>query len=309
VKRYLLSQDIHTLMSAWCRGTRFKIPDEHYFDNLSAAIVDDLRVLFEKSEEEIIVQLISFREMQEGISEILMSEKNVFLVSLDKVYFQGDYQFEINRVVAMKDSVWQDTGELCRPGCKNIDEQIEEVAVRCDEREIILVDDGCWSGGSIAKIIKNLSDKDLPVKKVVVGILIKNSSSLDFGVPLSSALEFDAEMILDWICERDFIPGVPLGGRTVDAKYEACYKSSVGAYYLYGMGEYKKWASLHLDDDSVKWFTQRRLLQAIELFSEVERLSGNMVILNHLDRIPYGLGVSTSWRIVNALEKMLYQIK
>lgn len=301
---YVVSQDLWVLFAKWAESFGFIIPGKDYFAELSLGIVRDLQLIFAKRDQNVKVQLISFDQLYDGIRDGLSAEPKDLVISLDKVYFSGDFQLEINRVVCRKDGEWKDLGECNRPGFESINQQLDRIGSKVNGNKIAVVDDGCWSGSSISRVVKELHDRNVHVDKVVVGVYIDNGNfSLD--IPLKSVVCFSADSIIDWICERDFIPGAPLGGRTVAVdSCDGMDNSSYGAYYLHGMGDYTNWASLQFEDTSVRWFTRQCIERAIGLFETIEHLSEKFVMVRDLSRLPYGIKFNRHERFADVLKKI-----
>lgn len=309
MKRYILSQDIGLLIKKWARERKFRTPNSNYFYALTKEIASDLQLLFDKNKKNIKVELISAVNILKKTGRIKAKEDD-FVVSLDKVFFTCcDYQFEINRIVQFDGVKWKNLGEGPRPNSKPLNEQLDEiVGFVKDTRKIILIDDGCWTAGSMKKIIKGLLDRDrgVKVKKIISGIFI-DQGNWDLDIPIQFSYSFNKEDVLDWVCERDFIPGIPLGGKTVIEKLDKA--QNIGAYYLFNMGDYKAWASLDFKDEEIKWFSRRRLHQAIELFTQISLLSNKSVLVKDIERIPYGLSIKAKTPFTILLKELVEKLQ
>lgn len=304
-KTYLVSQDLWMLFAIWAKKFGFNIPGKAYFAKLSQGIARDLQAAFNRENQSVRVQIISFDRMRRELRKNFCLVPGEMVVSLDKVYFPGDFQLEINRVVCRKDGEWKDLGECNRPGFESINQQLDRIGLKVNGNNIIVVDDGCWSGGSISRVVKELRDRNVHIGKVLVGVYI-DSGKLSLDVPLKSAIRFSADSVTDWICERDFILGAPLGGRTVVV--DSCDEmgnSSYGAYYLYGMGDYANWASLQFEEGSVKLFTRQCVERAISLFETIEHFSKKFVMVGDLSRLPYGIEFNCHERFIDVLKRQI----
>lgn len=307
-KYYLVSQDLGVLFAAWAKQSDFRIPNKNYFSDLSKGIAYDLQLIFDNEEKNIEIRVVFFEQIFFKLREIITKITGNLIISLDKVYSSGNFQLEINRAVCKKGEVWFDSGEYNRPGYQTIDQQFDMIGHEVNGNSVIVVDDGCWSGKSISRTVKELQMRNIKVDKALVGIFIDSGKTL-LDIPLESAFHFPVDSIIDWICERDFLPGAPYGGRTVLVD-DFCKipEGSYGAYYLWGMGDYVDWASLKLDENLVKWFTGRCILRAINLFGIIERFSKKPVLMNNLSRFPYGMEFRQDERFVDVLRKKLQQL-
>jgi hypothetical protein len=310
IRTYVISQDLWILFSGWAKRLGFKIPDKNYFIDLSKGIASDLQSIFDKSGRGINVELISSDKLHKQIGWKLPKASNDAIISLDKVYFAGNFQLEINRAVRKEREKWEDLDECSRPGFISIDQQFDSICSKINgNNRVLVVDDGCWSGDSISWAVKELQKRNINVDKVLVGIFIDSGKSL-LNVPLEFIIRYSADSILDWICERDFLLGAPYGGRTVvDDSLCELHRKSYGAYYLWGMGDYVNWASLNLNEDLVKWFTKQCILRAIHLFCSIEDLSGKPVLMNDLSRLPYGIEFEYNEKFIDVLGRLDRKIK
>lgn len=300
-KLYLISQDVGILLEKWARRKRFKIPEPGYFDALVQDTAADIQTLFDKNRRAK-VKIIFAKDLVRETKKLMKIGTKDFIVSLDRAYFDCDYHLELSRAVRYEGSKWISLGECPRPGCKPLEEQIADLANKTKGKQVIIVDDGCWTGGSIKKITQELQRVGVHIKGIVFGIMI-DRGKLKIDAPLNSVHVFPEEKIIDWICERDFVPGTPLGGKTV-LREEGLDTKNIGAYYLFGMGDYEKWASFkNFSVKQVKWFTRRRLHQATRLFEKIESLSGRSVLMKHIDRIPYGFDDDHALSFVNLLRQ------
>lgn len=304
---YLVSQDLWMLFTNWAKEFGFRIPAKTYFAKLSQKTIRDLQLIFDKEKKNVEVKNISFNRMQQGLQRGISLNPDSLVVSLDKVYLLGDFQMEINRIVSMKDGEWKDLGEHSRPGFESIEQQLDRIGSRINGKSAIVVDDGCWSGGSISRVVEEFLSRNVQVEKVLVGIFIdSDNKNFSLDVPLEFVFRFPVDSIIDWICERDFLPGTPFGGRTVFTdSYGKINQKSYGAYYLFGMGDYARWASLQFEKDLVKWFTQQCIKRSIKLFKMIERLSGKLVLMSDLSRLPYGVEFDYHERFIDVLKRQI----
>ncbi|MBU2264945.1 MAG: hypothetical protein ABIJ85_02205 [bacterium] len=303
MRKYVLTQDVGSLMSKWASQRGFIIPDGNYFQSLTEGIVADLQLLFDKYKRDVKVVVILAQDLIEKMKRKLALDEDDFIVSLDRAYFDSHFYLEVNRVVKNKKAVWCPLGEAQRPGAKSPESQIEEAVRMAGGKKIVLIDDGCWTGDSAMNIIGKIIAKGGSIKKVIFGILVERDN-LSFGVPTQSIFSFHHLEIMDWICERDFVPGTPLGGRTV-LEQSGERKYNIGAYYLYGMGDLINWASLDFPEKDVKSYSKKCIYRALDFFQKTEALSGKRILLQDVSRIPFNLRKSDPQiAFIDALEEV-----
>jgi len=304
-RNYLISQDLWKLFKDWADIKKYCIPTSSYFDKISKGMVEDLQYIFNETQQGVEVKLVYFDDLSQEIDKKLSDLRDNTIISLDKAYAQSDLQLEINRVVSEFNGKWKDVGEHCRPGSKSINVQLDLIKSKVNGNPITVTDDGCWSGGSISKVVHELRKRNMEVEKVVVGLFI-DGGEISPDIPLDYVYRYPADSIVDWICERDFFPGAPFGGRTVALSLpDKKNQDSYGAYYLFGMGNYSDWASLHFEKKLIEWFTQKCIRRSIELFETVEKLSEKTVLVKNLTRFPYGIKFHHNERFVDVLKRLV----
>ncbi len=191
MKNYIITQDVGQIMRKWAKEMGFIIPKQKYFDLFFKELTNNLQNLFSKNKENIKVKPIFATELSVGIKELIKNETECPVISLDKVYSNSDYYLEINRVVCRRNMEWEDQGEFSRPGHIALEEQLNKISSLVKNSAVIIVDDGCWTGNSINKIINGLFSAGVKVKKVVVGVLIKGEH-LRLDVPIEAVFNFSS---------------------------------------------------------------------------------------------------------------------
>lgn len=251
------------------------------------------------------VASISAQEIREGISRLHSIHHNgLAFVSLDRICCCKEMPvFEINRLVG-KD--FKDIGVANRPGSVSTSEQFEALkqVLPPDCRRIGVVDDGCFTAGTLNKFVSQAKEHSLAVEAILMGVVI-HGEELPWGeCDIHYTHYFHPGQVLDWVWDRDFYPGVPLSGRTVgriEDGHPCPLEPSQGASYLRGFGEMGKWASI--PEDGQLDLTKFCLKQSIGMFQEVELLSSRAVRMVNLDRWPYGIRFKRLERIADVLNR------
>ena len=305
---YLLTQDVEVLMGNWAHARHLSLPPSPFFDELSSDLSKDIQDAFSQVPgSEVDVELITHDRLHRGLNELLPVGNDHCLVSLDEVYVnRADYYLAINRMVSQNgSSAWQDIKEGARPGFPSVETQIKAIAA-ATKKPIVIVDDGGWTCGSLELVTRNFESQGAKVVKVVVGILIKKENPFPLSVEVESFLSYLEKSVKDWVCERDFFLGVPQGGRTVgflnDFGKAVPLTPNTCVPYLLGFGHPEKWASLDLDQNSLREFSIRCIDRSIRLFEEIEKESGRVVAVSDIERLPYGI-VPGSERFVDVLHR------
>lgn len=175
-------------------------------------------------------------EIKEGV-EYELTQISVPVISLDNVYTpRQEYELSMTRLV---DWHGNDAGYGMRDGTAlNLREQIQKIAQAVQATEIALVDDVIFSGSMMERVIKLFAEEKVHVRIALCGIAIgEGVERLRHTGCSVKAVRTYAE-VADEICERDFMPGAPLSGRTVTSTV------NTGAPYILPFGKPERWASI-----------------------------------------------------------------
>lgn len=298
---FLITEDIFPLMQEWGRKRNFTVPDVKWFARNHQRLQLKLLEMLNHNGQVAVVDSFPYyyiiREMLPMIYKFVGNSVDLgCAVSLDNVYtpnlsMGGAYPIQLTRAV---DIQGRDIGRVVRPFAQRLEDQVSEFISSLDGgRKLIVIDDGIWTGGTIRETCRILSDRGLEVVAVVVGIRIqKKGISFDLYTPIHAVQVYreDSRPVLDWVCERDFFPGVPFGGRTVvDNSLPGRFlqkKITAGAYYIEKPEWLKDWASI---EDLDYKFSNFCVTRSIELFEKIEELSGRPVLFGDLTRVPFSL--------------------
>lgn len=287
-KPYVISEDIHILLSEWATTRGFTVPSDKFFKQLRQEMEEHLEKIFGVGN----VDMVSARELRPGMRK-LIRQTELPGVSMDRVYIRTNPEIQVSRMV---DESLNDCGVGPRFGALPISEQL--LAVKERFNKIILVDDVIFSGKVITEILLSLEAIGVKVPVVGAGIAIGEGYKRLKGKTNAKVLTVRYyEEVIDEICERDFYPGVPLSGRFIpDTDIET------GASYLQPFGKPNEWASI--PEDKVQSFSLFCVQQTIRLWEEIERISGRTVGCSDLERIPIGLSQDNP-RFVDYLKSLL----
>lgn len=247
-----------------------------------------------------------------------------FWVSLDDVYAQptgtceSKYNISITRYVAgnLSDKGRGPRPEIEKPSLDGQVLSLDDQVLKCvleyrgvlDKRgldrnrfPLVLVDDGTFKGKTITTILKKFADQHESFRAVRLGVArsegikeISEWSETDtedgriHRVPFIGASKLCPPLI-DWVCERDFFPGVLYGGRVVvsrtNLKPLRVSGLPVRAQYLYLWGE-PGWASIESGKTD---FTIMALRLSIELWDYLETVLKRRILVEDLSAIPLKL--------------------
>ncbi len=281
---YIVSEDVALLLGVWAQDRGFRVPSTVFFKEWREEFALFMQRIFPK------FISVSEQEMKEGLSELIV-QTDLPVLSLDGVYVQADLTLELARQI---DGEKRDVGIGHRPGTPSLLHQVRKIR-ESGVREVVLVDDVIFSGSLIERVDHLLDQLGIHVCVVCAGVGIGE------GIGRLTSQGYDVrcvrrfEKVVDEICERDFVPGVPQSGRAILGN------DRVGVPYLYPFGDPVGWASIPPEQAEI--FSAFCIAHTIVLFEEIERLSGRMVRCCDLARLPIGVPQDKT-RFVDALRSL-----
>jgi hypothetical protein len=288
-KPYVISEDIHLLLSEWAKKRGFKLPSIKFFKQLREEMKEQLERIFGNGN----VDMIPVSDLRQGMQR-LIKETRLPAVSMDRVYIKTNPAIEVTRVV---DDSLNDCGIAPRFGASPIEEQL--LAIKRKYKEITLVDDVVFSGKVMSNIVQSLEAIGVKVPVVVAGITIgEGVRRLGEKTKARILSVHYYEGVIDEICERDFYPGVPLSGRTLRGR------TNMGVPYLLPFGKPAEWASIPKEWE-IK-FSNFCLRQTVKLWREIEEVSGKEVRNCDIERLPIGFRRNKTRFIENLSTLLLY---
>ena len=217
---------------------------------------------------------------------------NIPIVTLDKVYIKPDDEniifFDCTRI--------NGTNRIISRTKESIDSQINNIINRFCGKKIIIADDVVFSGNVLRFIIDKLNKGGVEVIGIITSICTDSSYNyfndcLKYGIRTNYIMGND---VVDQVCERDFYFGIAGGGIMVEIDNKL-YK----APYFKPFGNPNERASIpEKYEDS---FSYECLRRSLNLWEEVEKLKGNIVLASSLPEEIVGVDKNTD--IVKLLKK------
>src|SRR3989339_1156727 len=269
-KMFVISQDAHLLLQGWAKIHGLAVPPE--VGLVSEELTSYLRKIFPS------VEMVFADELQDGMNR-LVNATGLIPVSLDRVYFQSKMHLDVTRAV---DGHGDDAGVVARHGFKPLSEQVSDLKISLQgQHEVVLVDDVIFSGGLLLELINLLKAQGIGVPVVVAGVAIGEGIDVlkSCGIEVQAVRVFST--VIDEICERDFLPGVPLSGRTVAGI------GKEGAPYILPFGRPQAWASI--PEVWEQEFSKFCLNLAANVFDLIGQASGRQILPQDLERCPIGI--------------------
>lgn len=298
---HLLSTDARTLLLPWARSRGFSLPPYSFFEEWHIRLMDLLGEYTKVEPFE-----LNFSEFARGIRAQAMAhaEADTVMVSLDRDLIP--YPLHRIECTRLRDArTLKNLGEGARPGEATLDEQINMLASTIPPRMgIHLVTDGCWTCSEILLVAEKLRRKRRRVAFVTTGILT-SAAQADLrwsGIPFASAFPF--LHLRRWVCERDYVIGVPRSGVNLGLMNGGVPTSlieDVGAPYFF---PYREDFYTGATTNDLLSLSYECLRFSANLYRLIGMRSGRPVITRHLDRLPTGMTRSAQ-PVVEAIEDVL----
>ena len=293
-KPYVVSADVEGLLKKWTRINGYQLPDSPFFLGMLTDLQEILSASFGAE-----VEIVPEKKLRAGLINLCRSSE-LPIVSLDRAYLNETSSnvigfLETNRAV---DESLRDIGLISRPNSPAIDAQIDSLTnylYSMGLDKIALIDDVIFSGSGIIKISNYFKEKGIMVEKVIAGIIVgKGLENLRNNGVGALWLELYPEVI-DEVCERDFVAGVPLSGRLVLDGSGKVYS----APYFYPLGNPVEWASI--PEAKAGDFSRFCLEQSILLWGMIENENQSTIPMKAIPRKLKISGITEEVSIVKAL--------
>jgi hypothetical protein len=184
---------------------------------------------------------------------------------------------------------------------------------RIEDLPIVLVDDGTFTGETVCHVLTEFAKLGVIINSVRLGVAKRKAIEMianwtpppnvdygDKGEGMDRVYFIGASKlcppIKDWVCERDFFPGVLYAGKVVARRGKdgsvqplrvGLNQIPVRAQYLYGWGHPHQWASI--EEDVAEPFTAVALELSIQLWTQLEKLWGRTILVQDLPAVPHKL--------------------
>lgn len=265
---YIVSSDVELLTQHWAPTASLIAPDHGFFVEQEAELVEQLTRFTNTS-----VEVVPSRHLIRGITAHI-AKTAMQVVSMDRAYIDGeegvDYFLDVTRAV---DSRLEDLEDIvARPGFPSYEQQVEGFRTS-QNTPICIVDDVLYSGKCMKDVIKRLATVNRQVKKVIVGIGIQDGIDEIEGMQghnIEVACVDTYSAVLDEVCERDFVAGSPMSGRTLIADDGTV--SAVPYFPRFGSA---KWASI--TEENILEYARFGSRFSAQHWDEMERINGRRI--------------------------------
>jgi len=285
-EKYLLTTTLYDNLSAYKR-IGLSIPSKEFIGNIEKELLLMLRENF--ADDPIEVVEIPFNEMCDGIiakanRAMQIHPDAVVLTTAPLVAFEaGGECVHLNRLINFSGDI---VGIGPRPGYPSILRQLHGI----DNKPIIIIEDGSFTGNSLQSLLNVLPSSD-NVEIIVLGLIFPKAEQLlkkTYKGELHCHLE-SGDSFLDWMPSHDFFPFIPNSGRVVGGvmgkkhfPYYLYNHASMAMPYILPYGKPDKWASLRGDRRTLSVFSSKCIRMARDIFSEMNRLNDKNLVVGDL---------------------------
>lgn len=315
-QKYLISQDVGYIMEDWLKRefTKKGLKTEEtkpvisfdFYNELTDKLIASMRKHCFRDKTVSVEKVSSefFKDLFLPVSK----QESEFWISLDRVYVKNaDYYLDVTRLVDRdRQPVDSDIKIGNRPeNRKSFFQQVEECVEKMPNIKIVLLDDGTFKGDTVTDVLDALEDRGIIVDEVRLGIckgegeqkIIRWQWPKDVDPPEAYRIGWiktagTCPPLLDWVCERDFFPGVPLCGRAVGKKTAKTQppqpiltspgEKPVRIPYLFPEGR-EEWVNL---THGFRDFSREAFDLTIELWKKVEETLGRSILVKDIPTIP-----------------------
>ncbi|MBP9690898.1 HAD hydrolase-like protein [Candidatus Woesebacteria bacterium] len=234
-QQYILTQDTQALFAAIdprvASSEQFSLAAEEYVNTLSDALSPEnggalcIRTFYE--------QEINAR-LQEAIIPFLQTE-NTICICLDRFLLSDIDQNEEYKGKFARFSMARavDGTKVPRQGNPSFEKQIQEIAQIAQGKQVVIVDDGFFTGGTIRDFMRLAEESgvDLPIQKII-GFIGNGVASEEPFTDKTEILE-PVQNLYEWIDIRDF---GPFGGKRYEASRQNGVTSAIPYIYPWSDG-------------------------------------------------------------------------
>lgn len=275
------------------------------------------------------LRVIDMSELAESILERAMN----IVSDLDRGYIVSTCMeiahpahgmtLEVNRLTDVNGRV---IGIGARPGYPDLDIQVQAVLSAASGRQLVFIEDGAFTGGTICSIINRFRKREAPVSGLVLGFAFPGSlDRLYDSIPRDQVhLIEEVTQPVDWMPDHDFFPFIPNCGRVLGVPFNG----SVYPFYSFNGASYSipylashcpmgEWTGLTAAKPmELLQLTYFFLTSTIQVFEKLEKLNGKRIKFDDLRHarprvnFPFSVGQNgfpllDDWSVIDYLHDAL----
>lgn len=292
--QYVLTHDLgERIQMLGSAGLQIPPPDHPIIVRAQEQLVDDFVDALPEAEVTA-MQMSDLAEEVVGIARARWPDA-VIVSAYPEIAPAGSLQLEVSRLYDLRALR---LGIGSRPGHPTLFEQARALAPKIGEREVVVVDDGIYSGETADRIINAMKAAHINLGGLVAGFAATRArSALEKikGIGTEVVLARELTDLVTWHPDHDFFPGVPGYGRVVGFKLDGRDRTNLFPLFTHDHASYAFPYLPQFSDSAQLWTRWTDLPDAAaeaigthcmtstrELFEEIERLSGRSVFLKDL---------------------------
>lgn len=274
-KPYVVTDDLRLVVDKFRDAKGLYPPSAQAMQEASAAIRDTLKTIFDA------VDIISAEEISNFLIE-QAAKADLPVISMSTLVPREltAGELSMSRSVALtrngKGPRFQSMG--AQPRYRHnppVQEQFNRVSGMKPGPEVAIIDDVVFTGGTIVNAVDALAKRGIAVKKIIANVAMTAAINRLSMLGIETVADRVYEDVIDEVCARDFLVGMPEGGRNVllpDGQH-AC------APYIQPFGDTGNWASI--PEDARENFSRRMLETSHAFWSEMENANGQRLGIDH----------------------------
>jgi len=261
-KPYVITDDL-ALMVRQFEQDGLKIPSNNFLQSMQRQMTEALSCIYNR------VDIVPSSDIEGFVTETA-KQSPYPVVTLASAFKDPlfDRSLQLSRGSKLSNGQYSDIGLIPRTmNDPSVQDQFNSFADKLKGQDIALADDVIFSGGTISTIIDNLDTSGVRVKQAIASVIINGGYETLQERGVSVQYERIYDDVIDEVCMRDFIAGIPDGGRNV---IDGSTRKS--APYIWPFGDAEKWASL--PPSSLSAFSKVALEISCDFWEEMDRLNG-----------------------------------
>ena len=295
---YIITCDLKKRFSQF-KHLCIKTPDvNNFFDDFN----ENLARLIQKAHPDGEIIVLDVEEIANKILKIAVKEQQrikglIVSTSVDFATPRRGIVLELNRLI-------NENGEIigigARPGHPSFQQQFKKIAKMTEEKPVIIVEDGIFSGTTLNTIITELKKQYVDVALVIVGFAfpegLKKLQSVYNG-EIIAINQFNN--LIDWMPDHDFFPFAPNCGRVLGVKMNGSvlpfYNYNGVSYsvpYILPFAPIEEWASIPKDYSfSISYYCMNK---AVDFYEKIDEMNGYNLTLKDVISINPRISASVS---------------
>jgi hypothetical protein len=230
---------------------------------------------------------------------------------------------EVNRLTDVDGKI---IGIGARPGYPDLDIQVQAVLSAASGRQLVFIEDGTFTGGTICSIFNRFRKRGASVSGLVLGFAFPESlDRLYASVPRDQVhLIEEVNQPVDWVPDHDFFPCIPNCGRVLGVPFNGSVYpfygfngTSYSIPYLVSYCPMGEWTGLTAAKPiELLQLTDFFLRSTIKVFEQLEKLNGKKIKFDDLRHVrprvsfPFCIGqngfpLPDDWSVITYLQDIL----